>query len=285
MTRSKRFMRQIQTAIIVFAIWNLIPLVVFADGFVFQWSTNGEQLALRRKVDDSPSSSEVLDITVFELVDDGTRLRRLHTTTLLSGSEPLTVDVSPCGRFIVTMDEWSGAGNTDKALVIYDAFRKESTSLRLEQFLDKSIIERLPPHGFIKGVKWREWGRYFTTFDHFSITEMKFYPSSVAKVESYMTEPKSDSSMQIPFVEVDLIERTAKVVPAKAFPAREPILVLNRKVPPQSMCRWSAVKDSSVSSSFNLPSRLEGRVKNETNVRMVFILESETGDYRLIKNN
>jgi hypothetical protein len=285
MTRSKRFMRQIQTAIFVFAIWNLNLLVVIADGFVFQWSTNGEQLALRRKVDDSPSSSEVLDITVFELVDDETRLRRLHTTTLLPGSQPLAVDVSPCGRFIVTMDEWSGAGNTDKALVIYDAFRKESTSLRLEQFLDKSIIERLPPHGFIKGVKWREPGRNFTTFDHFSITEMKFYPSSGAKVEPFMTEPKSDNSKQIPFIEVDLIERTAKVVPAKAVPAKDPIPVLNRKIPLQSMCRWSAVKDSSVSSSFNLPSRLEGRVKNETNVRMVSILESETGDYRLIKND
>ena len=280
MTISKRFNRRIGLAVIFFILCNLNPLVVFADGFVFQWSTNGEQLALRRKVDDSPSSNEVLDITVFELVDDGTRLRRLHTTLLLPGSEPLAVDVSPCGRFIVTMDEWSGAGNTAKALVIYDAFRKESTSFRLEQFLDKSIIERLPPHGFIKGVKWREWGQYFTTYDQFSITEMKFYPSSAAKVESYMTEPKSDSSKQIPFVEVDLIERTAKVVPAK-----DTILVLNRKVPPQSMYRWSAVKDSSASSPFNLPSRLEGRVKNETNVKMVFILESETGDYKLVKKD
>jgi hypothetical protein len=280
MTKSKRFVRPIQKTIIVFAIWILNPLVVFADGFVFQWSTNGQQLALRRKVDDSPSSSEVLDITVFELVEDGTRLRRLHTTTLLPGSEPLAVNVSPCGRFIVTMDEWSGAGNTDRALVIYDAFRKESTSLRLEQFLDKSMIERLPPHGFVKGVKWRDWGRYFTTFDHFSIMEMKFYPSSIAKVESYLTEPKSDSSKQIPFVEVDLIERTAKVVPAT-----DSILVLNQKVPPQSMYRWSAVKDSSVSSPFNLPSRIEGRVKNETNMKMVFILESETGDYKLVKTN
>ena len=71
MTKSKRFVRPIQKTIIVFAIWILNPLVVFADGFVFQWSTNGQQLALRRKVDDSPSSSEVLDITVFELVEDG----------------------------------------------------------------------------------------------------------------------------------------------------------------------------------------------------------------------
>ena len=280
MTRSKRFLRQIQTAIFVFAIWNLHPLLVFADGFVFQWSSCGEQLALWRKTDDSPSSSEVLDITVFELVDDGTSLRRLHTTTLLPGSNPLAVHVSPCGRFIVTMDEWTGAGNTDKALVIYDAFRKESTSFRLEQFLDKSIIERLPPHGFIKGVTWREWGQYFTSIDQFSITEMKFYPSSAAKVESYVTEPKSDSSKQIPFVEVDLIERTAKVVPVK-----ETILVSKQEVPPQSLYRWSAVKESSVSSPFNRPSRLEGRVKNETNVRMVFTLESETGDYKLIKND
>ncbi|MCE2753979.1 MAG: hypothetical protein ACK5ZC_16285 [Pirellulaceae bacterium] len=278
MTKSKRFVRPIQKTIIVFAIWILNPLVVFADGFVFQWSTNGQQLALRRKVDDSPSSSEVLDITVFELVEDGTRLRRLHTTTLLPGSEPLAVNVSPCGRFIVTMDEWSGAGNTDRALVIYDAFRKESTSLRLEQFLDKSMIERLPPHGFVKGVKWRDWGRYFTTFDHFSIMEMKFYPSSIAKVESYLTEPKSDSSKQIPFVEVDLIERTAKVVPTKnSVPIN-----LEREIAAHSKYHWTAVSDSSVPSSLSLPSRLEGSAEKGSTVRMVFSLE-RTGDYQLLR--
>jgi len=281
MTTSKRFNRQIQLALIVFTLCNLNPLVVFADGFVFQWSSSGEQLALWRKTDDSPESCEVLDVTVFELVDDGTRLRRLNTTTLLSGSKPLEVHVSPCGRFIVTMDEWTGAGITDKALVVYDAVRKEATSFRLEQFLDDAIIERLPRHGFLAGVKWRDWGQRSTSFDQFSITDMRFYPSSAQKVESYIAKPKSDSSKQIPFVEIDLIERAAKIVPAK----NTVLIILERGIASHSKYHWSAVNNSTVSAPLNLPSRLEGSADKESTVRMVFTLESVTGDYKLMKRD
>lgn len=280
MTTSKRFVRRIQMAMIAFAMCHLNSLVVFADGFVFQWSSSGEQLALWRKTDDSPASCEVLDITVFELVDERTRLRRLHTTTLLTGSKPLAVHVSPCGRFIVTMDEWTGAGITDKALVIYDGFRKESTSFRLEQFLDDAIIGRLPRHGFLRGVRWHDWGQRFTSFDQFSITDMRFYPSSAEKVESYSTKPKSDSTKAIPFVEIDLIERVAKVVPAKKTVPGD----LEREIAPNSKYHWTAVKNSSVTASLNLPSRLEGSAEKESVRRMVYILES-TGDYQLLKSD
>ena len=278
MTTSKRFMRKIRTAMIVFAICNLHPLVIFADGFVFQWSSCGEQLALWRKIDDSPESCEVLDITVFELVDDGTSLRRLHATTLLPGSKPLAVHVSPCGRFIVTMDEWTGAGNTDKALVVYDSFRKESTSFRLEQFLSNPIIEKLPRHGFLKGVKWHDWGQRVTSFDQFSITGMKFYPTFSEKMEAFNAKSKSDSSKAIPFIEIDLIKRAAKIVPAiNTVPIN-----LEREIASHSKYHWTAINDSSVAASLNLPSRLEGSAEKGATVRMVFTLES-TGDYQLLR--
>jgi len=40
-----------------------------------------------------------------------------------------------------------------------------------------------------------------------------------------------------------------------------------------------------VSAPLNLPSRLEGSADKESTVRMVFTLESVTGDYKLMKRD
>jgi hypothetical protein len=107
---------------------------------------------------------------------------------------------------------------------------------------------------------------------------MRFYPSSAEKVESYSVKLKSDIPKAIPFIEIDLIERTARVVPLKnTF-----LINLKRKIAVHSKYHWTALNDSSVPTSLNLPSRLEGIAEKGVTVRMVFTLES-TGDYQILR--
>ena len=78
--------------------------------------------------------------------------------------------------------------------------------------------------------------------------------------------------------EIDLIKRAAKIVPAiNTVPIN-----LEREIASHSKYHWTAINDSSVAASLNLPSRLEGSAEKGATVRMVFTLES-TGDYQLLR--
>ncbi len=145
----------------------------------------GRLLALSRYGDGESRNAEIV---ILEITDPEKRIRILHRLETLSPFGPLVTSHSRCGRFIVTTDEWTGAGTTKRDLVIYDLVRNEHSNYSIDDFLPKATVSQLESHGFIKGVAWNR----IPAFDY---DRMEYYPSV----------PRKCRELGFPFVVVDLL--------------------------------------------------------------------------------
>lgn len=138
---------------------------------------------------------------VFELVDEGRRLRGLHKQTLRNEYEPWVEESLGRGRFLVTLGEIPGGGLTESCLVIYDFVRKVSVAWRQEDFLPADIREKWK-HDLtamvIRGMGWQGGTDWFDT------ERLLYYPNSPDDCREY----------GYPFLVVDLRSLSVKLATA-----------------------------------------------------------------------
>jgi hypothetical protein len=117
-------------------------------------------------------------VTVFEVMEDGERLRALHSVTLLNPVSPGSAELSSDGRFLITMDDFAYEGDGPHALVIYDLVRREHSAHAADQFLPKNFNKHVPT---LPGFRWRSWDGAFNA------SSTKYYPTipEVAAREKY----------------------------------------------------------------------------------------------------
>lgn len=117
-------------------------------------------------------------VTVFEVMEDGERLRALHSVTLLNPVSPGSAELSSDGRFLITMDDFAYEGDGPHALVIYDLVRREHSAYAADQFLPKNFNKHV---AHLPGYCWRSWDGAFNA------SSTKYYPTipEVAAREKY----------------------------------------------------------------------------------------------------
>lgn len=133
---------------------------------------------------------------VFELVDEGHRLRRLHQHTLKNEYAPWIPRSLGGGRFLVTLGELPDGGLTENCLVIYDFVRNASVAWRLEDFLAEDIRNKLR-HLVMEGMGW------FGGREGFDTERLCYYPNS----------PDDCRECGYPFLVVDLRSLSVQVAP------------------------------------------------------------------------
>lgn len=95
------------------------------------------------------------------------------------------------------MNEWLGAGTTERDLVIYDLVRNEHSAYSIRDFLSEETVDSLSnlprTAGPVAGIVWSSMG----AFDYH---RMEFYP----------TIPRECRRLNLPFVVVDLLTREVR---------------------------------------------------------------------------
>jgi len=156
-------------------------------------------------------AEQMSELTMFELVEEGRRLRLLSRVELKNAGVAISY-VFLTTRYVLTMDERSGIGTTANCLVIYDLQRGESVALSLEEFLSKESIALLGSDGLdaYPGRVWRVFGRGL-----FDAKKLLYYPSTLRECRDH----------EVPCIEVDLRSMVAghlEVVPEKLPGAVDP---------------------------------------------------------------
>ena len=230
-------------------------------------SIGGRLLELRRYGDERGRNSEV---AIIELTSPDARLRVLHHTRTLCPFGLLVTANSRCGRFLITMDEWLGAGTTERDLVIYDLVRNEHSAYSIRDFLSEETVDSLTRNprsaGPAPGVVWCRNGG-------FDYRRMEFYP----------TIPRECRRLDLPFVVVDLLTREAREEP---IPDREidrhwsePAYFPNGRW----LCSMGDEPLPAADEPLRLPMFLRVEYGEEgERQRRVFRLDQETGDYRVV---
>ncbi|MGV3609078.1 MAG: hypothetical protein ACO1RA_21915 [Planctomycetaceae bacterium] len=150
------------------------------------------------------SDSEQSDagyVTVFEFLGEGKSLRKLYEMKLATSKHSWVNNISPDGRFFITRDETSAMGTGPFSLVIYDLARREYTAYSIKDFMTNDVIKTLNKHTIFPGLNW------YGPRSAFSRDSTKYYPTE------YTYYKDSGAEQQIPLVEVNLLSRTAKVIP------------------------------------------------------------------------
>ena len=128
------------------------------------------------------------EYTVFEVVEDGRRLRHRARTVIDNERRPrgwIVVD----GRFLLILDDrWKGFGRSHKCLVIHDLERGVSASWGVADMLPESVAESL---------------QYWSSDDYVDPVRRMYYPSS----------PASCLRHGYPFLTVDLPSLSVKYLP------------------------------------------------------------------------
>lgn len=133
------------------------------------------------------------EMTIFEIVDEGKTIRKLHQLKMLNPYGALIEAFDDTGRFVITMDEYTGAGISDRTLVIYDLVRNKQKNFALRDILSETQIKSLDSAVVVKGLKWN------ADF-HVDSPQALFYPSS----------PTACKEFNLPFIEVDLLSMSVR---------------------------------------------------------------------------
>ena len=137
------------------------------------------------------------EFSVFELVDEGRRLARLHKQTLQNDYGTWVTQSLGKGRFLITIGEIPGGGDTENCLVIYDFVRKTSIAWKQEDFIPADIRERLKGEGVTKGLGW------YSGFSWVDSDRVLYYPNDADECREH----------GFPFLIVDLRGPTVQLVP------------------------------------------------------------------------
>ena len=228
---------------------------------VFGCNAEAERLlVIRRQGNRAGRNAEIF---VVEVVDSENHLRVLHELETLCPGGLWVASLSRCGRFFLTMDETSGAGVSDRDLVIYDLVRKERSNYGVREFLSNETVASLKPHSFLPGVEWCRNG----AFDY---ERMEYYP----------TIPSESQRLHLPFVVVDLLTRKAREEPV---PDRE-IQPGWSELVDLPNAHWLCSMGDEPLPRADEPLRLPAFLRVEygeqgKRQRRVFRLDQETGDY------
>lgn len=133
------------------------------------------------------------ELLVLELVDDGQRLRVLHTVTLRNAYSPMSWNCLGAGRFVVTTNEFDASGKGANCLVVYDLVVGSSRAWDLTDFLSEKAIGALPSMDFDLGKRW--------------LGACSWYDRD--KMIYFLSSPEDCREHHLPFVVLDL--RSAKV--------------------------------------------------------------------------
>ncbi len=267
----------------------LLPATVFCDELTYdengkpdffpqswpQFSAHSSRLnprlvMLARSGDGRGRNAE---LTVFELVDKGRRLRQLHHTVL---ENPLACPAffnSPEGRFFITMNEFEGSGTTPNCLVIYDLVRGERKARRLEEFLDEETRDRLSKTlAPAPGVKWTT---YWGAFD---CVTLSYFPNTPEVCRKY----------NLPFLKIDLRSQSVSVEKTlDEFP--DSAILRNRSMQLDWDCsqvnspepKWNGVcaYPDSLHAMILRPASAATRAYLPFDTSGTFVRENDSGDY------
>lgn len=164
------------------------------------YSDTSRILAIKQ-FSDSDEPSDAGYVTVYEFIGEGKALRKLYEMKLATSKRSWVNDISPDGRFFVTRDETYAMGSGPFSLVIYDLARKEYTAYSCKDFMTNKVYRSLNKHAIFSGLAW------YGPQSAFSRDSTRFYPTE------YTYYKESGAERKLPFVEVNLLSRTAKVVP------------------------------------------------------------------------
>lgn len=132
-------------------------------------------------------------VVVFEAIKSGRRLQPLYDTTLVNPVSPAGTLISPDGRFLITRHEFEPNQPRPKNdFVIYDLARGERSMWSLDEVFPKEIFSKLKPHESFPFPYWTL-GR-----ENFDVANSAYYPNS----------PNTCRTHDLPFLKVDLRERT-----------------------------------------------------------------------------
>ena len=137
------------------------------------------------------------EFSLFELVNEGSRLRKMHRTHLENDLFPPRTWLVGGGRFLVTIGEVPGGLETDNALVLYDFWAERRRAMKLTEFLPERVIGALPPDKVFPGKAWTK------TAAGLDRNSMLFFPNT----------PESVREHGLPFLLVDLRDQTVALRP------------------------------------------------------------------------
>lgn len=141
---------------------------------------------------------------IYEFHERGKYLRLLHSVKLLNPWKPLTKSHTVDGRFVITNNEWDSHGTNDRALVIYDLVRKEHSQFAIKDFYSQEVIDGLPPHVYLPGVRWKS--KQPAASKSYDYPRLEIYPND-PKIPEGKAEP------DLPYLVIDLAARTVRKVP------------------------------------------------------------------------
>ena len=212
------------------------------------------------------------EVSVFEIVRSGERLRRLGSLALEGRPRPLKLFLLGGGRYVVSLGEFEGGWTTDNCVVVYDCRRNERNAMSLEEFLPERITTALRPSPVFRG---KDWTRGSSGFD---VTNQLFIPNMRAEVgEGY------------PFVVVDLRDRSASV---RSDGDAWPSTFERFSSPEEVVWDWSMGKEAypEIDAQFALPCLLRAVVDSGVasaelqrffgeRDQVYYRLDSQSGDY------
>ena len=140
-----------------------------------------------------------VEFTVFELIDKGNRLRKVHAVTGRNPNMPMYWDSMGRGRFLVTLDEAEGFGITNNCLVMYDFVRKSTVAMKLEDFVPAEERAKLRKQVEFHGFEW--WRNPVIDYQNLTI---------------YTASPAQCKEFGLPFVMIDVRSQKAEVRPVPA---------------------------------------------------------------------
>ena len=205
------------------------------------------------------------EYSVFELVDEGMRLRYRAQTVLRNEYVPW-VSCVVNARFLVTEDDrGQGFGTTDNCLVVYDLVRGMSASWRLEDMVPDQVAESV---------------QYWSAVADVDPVRQIYYPSP----------PSSCRREGYPFLTVDLPSLSVEYspVPPEHLPAE---VVDDIRTRVAMHWTWSMghseVKEPDWDTGFALPGYLKGIVRKPemmgplgvTEETVYFKYDDASGDY------
>jgi hypothetical protein len=106
--------------------------------------------------------------------------KRIWSRPLLNVVAPVVVLIPDSGQFVVTLDEWHGAGTTSRAVVIYGAMGELVRSFALEDLATRSEISEM--FHSTTSIWWR--GRVYFSPDEKALQVELIRTKTVGPIES-----------------------------------------------------------------------------------------------------